>query len=269
MFLAITIGTSATLWPAHRDGLPVIRVTVFLVALGIIGLLGAKLYAIGERGWSLLSLDWELRHNYRYPGGILAAAIGAVLLKRFVHPGFSLAALGDLMAPSAGIAMAIMRIGCFVAGCCHGTPTDLPWAVHFPAHSGAWEAHRRAGILPLGAASSVGVHPLQLYFGVSSLALALFLVWYRRRQRYAGQTFLLFLTLDGIRKAAFELLRFEPAVHLQIASLISASVGSSVLAVRAFGHRKRGRRPAHHREPASCNADLASDRALASAASGE
>jgi hypothetical protein len=77
MFLAITIGTSATLWPAHRDGLPVIRVTVFLVALGIIGLLGAKLYAIGERGWLLLSLDWELRHNYRYPGGILAAAIGA------------------------------------------------------------------------------------------------------------------------------------------------------------------------------------------------
>lgn len=246
LLLAIVIGTGATVWPARRAGLPLVRVTIFLVALGVMGLLGAKLYAIGERGWSLLPLEWEIRHNYRYPGGIIAAALGAVALKRFVQPGFTLAALGDLMAPSVGFAMAIMRIGCFVAGCCHGTPTDLPWAVHYPARSGAWEAHLRTGLIDSGAATSVGVHPLQLYLGVSALTLALFLLWYRPRQQYVGQTFLLFVTLDGIRKLAFELLRFEPVVHLQLAALSAAVMGGGILVLRAF-HVDR---PESHRDGA-------------------
>jgi phosphatidylglycerol:prolipoprotein diacylglycerol transferase len=44
-------------------------------------------------------------------------------------------AIGDVVAPSVAIGLGLGRIGCFLNGCCFGGPTDLPWAVRFPAPS--------------------------------------------------------------------------------------------------------------------------------------
>ena len=38
----------------------------------------------------------------------------------------------DLMAIGLMMGLAFGRIGCFLNGCCFGTPTDLPWGVRFP-----------------------------------------------------------------------------------------------------------------------------------------
>ncbi|MFQ5805640.1 MAG: prolipoprotein diacylglyceryl transferase [Phycisphaerae bacterium] len=43
----------------------------------------------------------------------------------------------DIIAPSAGLGLAIGRIGCFLNGCCFGSTCDLPWAVRFPFGSNA------------------------------------------------------------------------------------------------------------------------------------
>jgi phosphatidylglycerol:prolipoprotein diacylglycerol transferase len=40
--------------------------------------------------------------------------------------------MGDLMAPSIVLGMAVGRIGCFLNGCCFGGACELPWAVQFP-----------------------------------------------------------------------------------------------------------------------------------------
>jgi len=64
---------------------------------------------------------------------------------------------GDAFVVPTAAAIAIGRMGCFVAGCCHGRPTDLPWAVDFGD-----------GVLR---------HPTQLYETVFHVtALACFLV---------------------------------------------------------------------------------------------
>ncbi len=39
---------------------------------------------------------------------------------------------GDSLVVPVATAIAIGRIGCFIAGCCYGTPTSLPWGVVFP-----------------------------------------------------------------------------------------------------------------------------------------
>lgn len=55
---------------------------------------------------------------------------------------------GDSFAFPVAVAIAIGRLGCFAAGCCYGTVTDLPWAVHFSA---------------VDADPAVCRHPVQLY----------------------------------------------------------------------------------------------------------
>ena len=56
-------------------------------------------------------------------------------------------------------ALAIQRIfGCFLAGCCYGVPTDLPWGVCFPAYSPAGMSYH-----------NIPIHPTQLYYGISAL----------------------------------------------------------------------------------------------------
>lgn len=66
-------------------------------------------------------------------GGLLG---GALTFFWFAHrhrmPSLALA---DLVAPSVALGMGIGRIGCFLNGCCYGGPSDLPWAVTFPAGS--------------------------------------------------------------------------------------------------------------------------------------
>jgi len=40
--------------------------------------------------------------------------------------------LGDLLAPSLMLGLAIGRIGCLLHGCCYGGPCEYPWCVTFP-----------------------------------------------------------------------------------------------------------------------------------------
>jgi phosphatidylglycerol:prolipoprotein diacylglycerol transferase len=63
----------------------------------------------------------------------------------------------DAIAPAGLLALGIGRLGCFLAGCCYGRPTDLPWGVIFP---------------DLGPPAR---HPLQLYSAAADFALVLVL----------------------------------------------------------------------------------------------
>ncbi len=54
----------------------------------------------------------------------------------------------DALAPSVAIGHTFGRLGCLMAGCCYGAPTDLPWGIEFPPGSRA----------PAG----ISLHPTQL-----------------------------------------------------------------------------------------------------------
>jgi phosphatidylglycerol:prolipoprotein diacylglycerol transferase len=82
------------------------------------------------------------------------------------------------------LAIILIRVGCFLNGCCFGKRSDLPWAMSFPRQSWAyWYHEAHAWISPL-ASRSLHVHPLQLYFVASAvLALAVLLIYQRTRPR--------------------------------------------------------------------------------------
>ena len=99
-------------------------------------------------------------------GALLGLLLGLLI---FFHYSFRIKAglpAMDVVVPGVAVYQGIARLGCFAAGCCHGTPaTGLTWAVTFTD--------------PLSACRylNLPVHPAQLYLIGANLLLAGVLVW--------------------------------------------------------------------------------------------
>jgi phosphatidylglycerol:prolipoprotein diacylglycerol transferase len=240
---AVVVGVVASVLCARRAGVPLRRylgAQAFLLAATV---LGAKLWALSERGQlygfpgSALELD-----GFRYPGGLLATLAVLPLLGLLFR--LSAAELGDIVAAPIAFAMATVRIGCVLQGCCFGQPTSSILGLRFPPNSPAWNEHLVTQLIDIHAAHSLPVHPLQVYFGLWSLAVGIFLLgWWKRRQ-YAGQVFLLLLVLHEGGKGLLEFLRVPPRPGLQLASLSVALLAAATLALGAV---VAGRRPLRNR----------------------
>ena len=100
----------------------------------------------------------------------------------------------DALALGAPLGQFIGRMGCFMAGCCYGTPTQVPWAVTFSNPN---------TLCPL----RVPVHPTQLYEGFLDFGVFLVLYWFRTRKAYNGQLTLLYLCLAGLTRFVVEFFR--------------------------------------------------------------
>jgi phosphatidylglycerol:prolipoprotein diacylglycerol transferase len=140
-------------------------------------------------------------------GGLLAAA---AVTARFVRRRrWSFGVVGDLFAPGLALGHAIGRLGCLGAGCCFGkacAAAGIPCAA-FPPGSVAYTHLASFAHLPAGAAATPPLHPTQLYESAALLALFFVLILWRRRQRFHGQLFLIYLLGYGLLRVAIELFR--------------------------------------------------------------
>lgn len=69
------------------------------------------------------------------------------------------------------------RVGCLLAGCCWGAPSDVPWAMSFPAGAIAY-----ADAAIAGDGETVPLHPVQLYEAAGLAALMVVMVGFRLRR---------------------------------------------------------------------------------------
>lgn len=117
------------------------------------------------------------------------------------------------------------RIGCFLGGCCFGSPTDCIFGVIFPEGSPPYEYYGGA----------VAVHPTQLYEAVYLFAIFLFLFLIVKRDGFpiylilygAGRTFIEFFRNDDRGATGLPL---SPA---QLISLLLIVFGAVILAINA------------------------------------
>ncbi len=152
------------------------RIIALLSGMGVAAGFGAKLYSVIERGgfvWH--DPAWELSSGYRYPGASIAVLLTLPILHCLLRPGVALARIFDVSALGACVAMVVIRIGCFQAGCCHGTVTDLAWATQYASGSAPWHAHVGAGLIPRSTELSAYAHPLQIYFLIAIVVIGAFL----------------------------------------------------------------------------------------------
>jgi phosphatidylglycerol:prolipoprotein diacylglycerol transferase len=172
-----------------------------------------------------------------YYGGLLAASVtGILLLRRDRFPvwkGIDLAALGIPMGLGFG------RMGCLLAGCCFGQPTQGTLALTFPSYSPASEAQFKLGLLDTAASPSLPVVPTQIYESIMSLAVAgICLFWVQGRKRYDGQVMVWFIALYAIGRFGLEFLRADDRGAL-LGLSTSQWVGVAVVAFAAWLHRYR------------------------------
>lgn len=64
-----------------------------------------------------------------FQGGLLLAVITALVYIR--RHGLPVLSTLDSLALALPLGQSIGRLGCFIAGCCYGRPTNLPWGVTF------------------------------------------------------------------------------------------------------------------------------------------
>ena len=170
-----------------------------------------------------------------YGGFVLAVGVAVVFLRRRRIPFLQMA---DLCAPMIAFGLIFGRVGCLLAGCCFGNPTDLPVGLSFPGEarapvngacpkfydlvtteagtqvcaigSPALVRHLERGLLHAPAHESLPVHPTQAYEALFCLAIFLYLFFWRRpRVRFTGQTFWEMCLLYGLGRFAVEFLRAD------------------------------------------------------------
>lgn len=105
----------------------------------------------------------------------------------------------DVIAIGGALVHLFGRLGCFLAGCCHGVPTDSWWGVVFTDTA----CHAK----PLG----TPLHPTQLYsVGMLLVILsALFLV--KSKRKFDGQLFPVYLMLYSVGRSIIEEFRGDEA----------------------------------------------------------
>jgi phosphatidylglycerol:prolipoprotein diacylglycerol transferase len=188
-----------------------------------------------------------------YGGLLFAVGAAALYLRRAGQP---LAPFFDRVAIGVGLTFALVRTGCFLAGCDYGLPTAHAWGVRFPPGSLVALDHARRGFVPRGA-SSLPVHPTQLYeVAVGLLAATLSAVPVIRGYR-DGRAFATFLGTYAVGRFAIELFRGDQdrgqALGLSTAQWVSVAIVAALLAVRA-------RRRLGEATKVSCQAQISHDK---------
>jgi len=184
-------------WQFKKRGVRPDFIYPLLIAAVIGGLLGAKIHYL-------------IIHPEEFPGNMLSGqglvwfgglfgAVAAVVVVTLVSKQ-RLAAVMDSGAIAVAMGYTFGRIGCFLRGCCHGTPTDLPCGMSFPQ-----------GVPPTP--EGVHVHPTQLYSSLASLVIFALLAWViGPRFKREGPLMFVYAIFAGIERFLVEFIRTnEPA----------------------------------------------------------
>jgi phosphatidylglycerol---prolipoprotein diacylglyceryl transferase len=210
--LAFISGWYLGMYFANREGIPY-KVTyntyVIVIICSLIGARVAHLITnpdtwglLHERGFfgALFATKCEGLVAYGgYIGGVLSAWVYFRLKK------LDFWSIVDCTTPSMVLGLGLTRIGCFLAGCCHGIPTNLPWGISFPPGSPASYAfldRALAARLP-----SPPVHPTQLYESLLGFVLFPLSIWALKRRKFTGQAFLLMVPLYAVGRFLLEFIR--------------------------------------------------------------
>lgn len=107
---------------------------------------------------------------------------------------------GDSFAVPVAITVAIGRLGCFAAGCCYGTPTELPWGIRFPN------------------VDALARHPTQLYESIFHGTAAVTMVFLQRNGLFKGQLVKLYIIAYLAYRLLSEQIRPEPRFWMGLTS---------------------------------------------------
>jgi len=221
------LGVVAGIWWTTREGRIEKIKTDFILDLSfyiIVGnLVGARiLYILTDwRRYAENPLDvikiWE--GGLVFYGGFIGAVLTGLYYIRKHRQSFLRVA--DVFMPGLALGHAIGRLGCLAAGCCYGRPAAAGswWTTTFPPN-------------PFSLApADVPLVPIQLLEAGTAFLIFLLLIFFRRRKKFDGEIFLLYLVLYSVSRAVLETFRGDSVRGFLIPGWLSTSQFISIVLV--------------------------------------
>ncbi|MGD2125838.1 MAG: prolipoprotein diacylglyceryl transferase [Desulfobacteraceae bacterium] len=200
---------------------------------------------IGSRlMYVLINLDYYKNHfldifkvwqgGLVFSGGLVAVAVAMSWYLKHHHLSFW--KTGDLWAPGLALGQGLGRIGCFMAGCCYGKPTDVWWGVVF--------SHPNS-LAPL----NIPIHPTQLYHALGGFIIFGVLLFIHARKKFVGQVFLWYLILHSTSRLLIERFRADergiiPNSDMAVTQLVATVILIASVAALFFLKSRKPKEPA-------------------------
>lgn len=194
----IAVGILAAFWMAERLAkrfhLETNKIDNLIFLCVIVGFVGAKgLFILTDlKGFMANPIATLGSQGFVVYGGILSGALAGYLYCRHYHLDFL--TYFHVLAPCIALAQGFGRIGCFLAGCCYGIPTDAWYGVTFPVGS-------------LGPGAGIKVIPTELISSLGNFIIFGVLYYVLTKSKESNKTGAWYLILYGFGRFLVEFIR--------------------------------------------------------------
>lgn len=244
--IVIVTGMMIAIWIAQREAKRTGQNPEQYLDLAMIGIaagiLGARIYYV-IFAWDYYKDDLLSIFNIRQGGlaiygGIIGACIAVVIYSRKKKQNFSL--LMDTASMSIVFGQIMGRWGNFFNREAFGDYTNNLFAMQLPVSAvRANEITQKMWdhVVTVDGVEYIQVHPTFLYESLWNVGVLLFLFWFRKRKKFNGEVFLMYLIGYGLGRIWIEGLRTDqlllPVVGLPVSQLLSGClvVGCTILVV--------------------------------------
>lgn len=194
--MGLAIGVAWLIARRTQSALPLDRGQKLGIGIGAFcgAMIGAKLpFVLADWNGMLSGAAW-FSDGKTILTGLAGGYLGVVLAKWTLEIHVP---TGDSFAVPVAVAVGIGRLGCFVIGCCYGTPSQLPWAISFPT----------SGDL-------LTRHPTQLYEAGFHLSMACVLALMLKNRVWQGQLIKAYIIAYAVYRFLTEFIRPEAKLWL-------------------------------------------------------
>ena len=244
--IVIVTGMMIAIWIAQREAKRTGQNPEQYLDLAMIGIaagiLGARIYYV-IFAWDYYKDDRLSIFNIRQGGlaiygGIIGACIAVVIYSRKKKQNFGL--LMDTASMSIVFGQIMGRWGNFFNREAFGDYTNNLFAMQLPVSAvRANEITQKMWdhVVTVNGVEYIQVHPTFLYESLWNVSVLLFLFWFRKRKKFNGEVFLMYLIGYGLGRIWIEGLRTDqlllPVVGLPVSQLLSGClvVGCTILVV--------------------------------------
>ena len=244
--IVIVTGMMIAIWIAQREAKRTGQNPEQYLDLAMIGIaagiLGARIYYV-IFAWDYYKDDLLSIFNIRQGGlaiygGIIGACIAVVIYSRKKKQNFSL--LMDTASMSIVFGQIMGRWGNFFNREAFGDYTNNLFAMQLPVSAvRANEITQKMWdhVVTVNGVEYIQVPPTFLYESLWNMGVLLFLFWFRKRKKFNGEVFLMYLIGYGLGRIWIEGLRTDqlllPVVGLPVSQLLSGClvVGCTILVV--------------------------------------
>jgi len=223
--LGILLGFSYMYWQGKKQfGLTFDQGYTLFVTLILAGGIGGKVFVIFQDPSFYFSNPKKLisGSGFVFYGTLLLTI--PTMLWYFRKIRITILGMLDIMAVVACIMHGFGRIGCFMAGCCHGKPTESILGITFTNPISQAE--------PL----HIPLHPTQLYEAMLIFGLLSALIFLKSKKKFDSQLFLIYLIVYAAGRGVIEIFRGDIQRGFLVGNILSTSqfISIAVIAISVY-----------------------------------